>query len=74
MSDKGQKQPRAKKAKAEAAKTADAVVAAAIEEVRDPNYVPRFKTALQRGRAARIDEGIRLQECTAGAAHRTRSC
>ncbi|MGO8712013.1 MAG: 50S ribosomal protein L5 [Rhizomicrobium sp.] len=44
MSDKGQKQPRAKKAKAEAAKTADAVVAAAIEEVRDPNYVPRFKT------------------------------
>jgi large subunit ribosomal protein L5 len=43
MSDKGQKQPRPKKAKAETGKKADAVQATAVEEVRDPNYIPRFK-------------------------------
>lgn len=42
MSDKGQKQPRVKKPKADAAKAA-ATPVAAVEEVRDPNYVPRFK-------------------------------
>ncbi len=44
MSDKGQQQPRPKKAKGETGKKADAVQAPAVEEVRDPNYVPRFKT------------------------------
>jgi large subunit ribosomal protein L5 len=43
MSDKGQKQPRPKKAKTEGGKKADAAHAPVVEEVRDPNYVPRFK-------------------------------
>jgi large subunit ribosomal protein L5 len=43
MSDKGQKQPRPKKPKAEAGKKAEAAQATAVEEARDPNYVPRFK-------------------------------
>jgi large subunit ribosomal protein L5 len=44
MSDKGEKQPRAKKAKGEGGKKAEAAQqAVAVEEVRDPNYVPRFK-------------------------------
>lgn len=43
MSEQEAKQPRAKKAKAEAGKKREAAPAAAAEEVRDPNYVPRFK-------------------------------
>jgi large subunit ribosomal protein L5 len=43
MSEQGQKQPRPKKAKAESGKKGEAAAAPIVEEVRDPNYVPRFK-------------------------------
>ena len=51
MSEQEGKQPRAKKAapegakkaKSAAGKKAEATTAAVVEEVRDPNYVPRFK-------------------------------
>jgi len=43
MSDKGDKQPRVKKAKTEGGKKGEAVPAAGVQEPRDPNYVPRFK-------------------------------